>query len=224
MGLQHLTISPEIGKDIKAMYNPEKFTASRGVQFAEIAVPGLDAPIVQFVRGQSEKITLELFFDTTDQGTVDPVQDVRDLTSKVYGLMSVLSHTHAPPRLKLKWGTGGKLFNHSGTEDPWCVLESVSQEFTLFSPEGVPLRAKLNCTFRDAWTIDQQLAQTPRESSDRTKIVQVKAGQTLSEIAWLNYNDPGQWRPIAAANQLDNPRLLIPGMVLVIPSLTPGQN
>ena len=89
---------------------------------------------------------------------------------------------------------------------------------------GVPLRAKLNVTFRDAWTIEEQLQQTPRESSDRTKFVQVKQGQTLSEIARQQYDNPAQWRPIAEANNLDNPRLLTPGTVLTIPSLTPGQS
>jgi LysM repeat protein len=225
MALEKLTISPEkSGANVVALFNPEKYTASRSVQFDEIAIPGLHAPVVQFIRGQSERITLELFFDTTDQGTVDPVTDVRTLTSQVYSLMSVLSDTHAPPRLILTWGEGGKLFNAGNTISPWCVLESASQEFTLFSPSGVPLRAKINCTFRDAWTIDQQLTQTPRESSDRTKVAQVVQGQTLSAIAWQQYNDASQWRPIADANNLDNPRLLTPGQVLTIPSLTTGQN
>src|SRR5215471_5403510 len=104
MAFENLTIVPETGKEIKAKFNPEKYKASRGVQFAEIAIPGLDAPVVQFVRGQSEKITLELFFDTTDEGMVDPVTDVRTLTSQVYGLMRVLSDTHAPPRVRVTWG------------------------------------------------------------------------------------------------------------------------
>src|SRR5208337_3146101 len=138
MGLEKLTITPEKGSSISALFNPEKYTASRGVQYAEIAIPGLDAPVVQFIRGQSEKVTLELFFDTTDQGTIDPVTDVRTLTSQVYGLMRVQSDTHAPPRLIVAWGDGGKLFNYGGMTSPWCVLESVSQEFTLFSPAGGP--------------------------------------------------------------------------------------
>ena len=111
----------------------------------------------------------------------------------------------------LSWGDGGRLLNYGRKKSPWCVIESVSQEFTLFSPSGVPLRAKLNVTFRDAWTIEEQLQETPRESSDRTKLVQVKRGQTLGGIAWQQYDNPAQWRSIAEANDLDNPRLLTPG-------------
>ena len=225
MGLEKITISPETGgNDIVAMFNPEKYTASRGVQYAEIAIPGLDYPVVQFVRGQSEKITLELFFDTTDQGMVDSVVDVRTETIKVYSLMRVDRNTHAPPRCTLFWGDGGMLFAYGTQQTPWCVVENVSEEFSLFSPSGIPLRAKLNVTFRDAWTIQQQLIQTPRHSSDRTKLVRVLQGQTLSDIAWQQYNDPTQWRPIADTNELDNPRLLQAGTVLKIPTLQPGGN
>jgi nucleoid-associated protein YgaU len=220
MGPDKLTIWTEDEKTIVAQFNPEKYTASRSVQYAEAAIPGLDAPVVQFVRGQSEKVTLELFFDATEKGTVENVTDVRNDTRKVYDLMRVNSDTHAPPRCVVYWGANQKLFSHGTSVVPWCLVESVSQEFTLFSPSGIPLRAKLNVTFRDAWTIDEQLEQTPRHTSDRTKFVRVRRGETLSHIAWKAYQNPAQWRPIAEANGLDNPRLLSPGMRLKIPSLT----
>ena len=77
MAFENLTIKPERGAPIKALFNPERYTHTKGVQIAEIPVPGLDSPILQFVRGQNEKITMELFFDTTDHGMVDNVVDVR---------------------------------------------------------------------------------------------------------------------------------------------------
>ena len=96
-------------------------------------------------------------------------------------------------------------------------LESISEEFNLFSPGGVPLRAKLNVSFREAWTISQQLQVTPRHSSDRTTLHRVVRGETICQIAYEFYDDPTQWRLIADANNLDNPRLLTPGQVLTIP-------
>jgi nucleoid-associated protein YgaU len=98
-------------------------------------------------------------------------------------------------------------------------MESVTEEFQLFSPTGVPLRAKLTVAFREAWTIDEQLQETPRHSSDRTKLRRVQRGETLALIAWREYGDPAEWRAIAEANQLANPRLLVPGAVLQIPRL-----
>jgi len=221
MGLEKLTIKPEVGETVQALFNPERYSVNKGVQIAEIAIPGLDTPVLQFVRGQNEKITLELFFDTTEFGMVDDVHDVREETAKVYKLLKVTSGTHAPPRCELTWGSGGNLFSYGTHHRPQCLLESVSEEFNLFSPSGVPLRAKLNCAFREYWTVEQQIQETPRESTDRTKTRLVESGQTLSYIAWLEYRDPGAWRRIAEYNQLSNPRLLSPGSRLRIPRGTP---
>jgi len=222
MALEKLTISPERGEPIKALFNPERYTVNKSVQFADIAIPGLDSPVVQFVRGQSEKITLDLFFDTTDSGMVDNVRDVRELTGKVYNLLKVNSETHAPPRCILLWGEAGKLFSFGSRVSPWCVLESVNEEFSLFSPSGMPLRAKLSVSFREAWTIEEQLRETPRHSSDRRKMRILPRGHTLSRLAGEEYQDPGAWRLIADANQIDNPRRVPPGTELEIPPLTSG--
>jgi hypothetical protein len=219
--LEPLTITPEVGSPIKAMFNPERYTVSKSLQLAEIGIPGLDSPVVQYVRGQNEKISMELFFDTTDSGMTGSVTDVRDRTTQIYELLKVNGNLHAPPRVQLAWGSSGQLTSR-GTNAPWLVLESISEEFNLFSPEGVPLRAKLTVSFREAWTIEDQLAATPRHSSDRTKLHRVLTGETLSQIAYLEYGDPEAWRPIADANKLANPRLLQPGAVLVVPPAPTG--
>lgn len=217
MPLEKLTIIPENGAPILALFNPERYTVSKSVQLAEVAIPGLDAPVVQYIRGQNEKISMELFFDTTDLGMVGSVTDVRDQTNKVYKLLKVDGELHAPPRVTLSWGLSGQLTSHGASISPWLVLESISEEFSVFSPGGIPLRAKLNVSFREAWTIEEQLQVTPRHSSNRTKLRRVVRGETLSHIAADEYNDPEQWRPIAAANALSNPRVLQPGTILTIP-------
>jgi nucleoid-associated protein YgaU len=217
MPLEKLTILPENNGPIQALFNPERYTVSKSLQLAELAIPGLDAPVVQYVHGQNEKISMELFFDTTDLGMVDSVTDVRTLTVQVYQLLKVDGNLHAPPRVQLAWGSGGQLTSYGASISPWLVLESISEEFNLFSPGGVPLRAKLNVSFREAWTISQQLQATPRHSSDRTTLHRVVRGETLCQIAYEVYDDPTQWRLIADANTLDNPRLLTPGQVLIIP-------
>ncbi|HTS36399.1 MAG TPA: LysM peptidoglycan-binding domain-containing protein [Candidatus Solibacter sp.] len=217
MALERLTILPENSGPIQALFNPERYTVSKSLQLAEVAIPGLDAPVVQYIRGQNEKISMELFFDTTDGGMVDPVVDVRTKTARVYQLVKVDGELHAPPRVQLAWGTGGQLTSHGASISPWLVLESLSEEFNVFSPHGVPLRAKLTVSFREAWRIDQQLQVTPRHSSDRTTLHRVVRRETLCQIAYEHYNDPTQWRLIADANSLGNPRLLTPGEVLVIP-------
>jgi Contractile injection system tube protein/LysM domain len=223
MPFAKLTIITEDGStEIDALYNPEKYTVNKGVQYAEIGIPGLDEPVLQFIRGQNEKVTLDLFFDTTEQGMVDNVVDVRTLTLPVYSLLKVDTNTHAPPRFTIEWGSGQSLFGQGNTSS-LCVMESMNEEFSLFAPTGEPLRAKLTVTIRMAATVTLQFQETPRNSPNRTTVVMVVRGQNITDIAYQQYGDPTQWRPIAEANGISNPRFLDPGTTLTVPSL-PGGN
>ena len=216
-------ITEDRSTTISARYNPEKYSVNKAVQYAEIGIPGLDEPVLQFVRGQNEKVTLDLFFDTTEYGMVDNVTDVRTLTLPVYQLLIVNPETHAPPRFTVDWGTGHSLFGQ-GQYKSLCVLESMNEEFTLFAPTGEPLRAKLTVSIRMAATVKVQFQTNGRNSPDRTKIVIVVRGQRISDIAYQKYGDPTLWRPIADANGITNPRFLQPGSSLTVPSLPGGSS
>lgn len=224
MPFAKLTITTEDGNtQIQANYNPEKYSVNKSVQYAEIGVPGLDEPILQFIRGQNEKVTLDLFFDTTEYGMVDNVMDVRSFTYPVYTLLKVDTETHAPPRFTIEWGTSMSLFGQGYTSSPLCLMESMNEEFSLFAPTGEPLRAKLTVTIRMAPTILVQFQESPRHSPDRTKLVTVVRGQRISDIAYQQLGDPAQWRAIADANpSINNPRFLDAGMTLIVPSLLGG--
>ena len=202
--------SGELSEEFTVQFNPTEFTRQKGVQIAEIGVYGLDSPILQFIRGQNEKLTLELFFDTTASGMDSNAVSVTTKTNKFYQLVKIQPETHAPPRIEFIWG--GTPFK--------AIVESVQQRFTLFNPDGVPLRATLSLTLREYKTLDDQIPSPKRESADHSKQRVVQRGDTLSKIAALEYGDPAQWRPIADANPgQDNPRNLTPGTVLIIPPL-----
>jgi contractile injection system tube protein len=220
MPFAKLTITAEDGTQIVALYNPEKYSVNKSVQYAEIGIPGLDEPVLQFIRGQNEKVTLDLFFDTTAQGMTGQVTDVRTLTASVYSLLKVNPTTHAPLRFAIDWGIGKSLFVQ-GNSPYLCVMESMSEEFSLFAPTGEPLRAKLTVTIRLAATVNVQFQLTPRQSPDRTSLAQVVRGQRITDIAYQQYGDSTQWRPIAESSHLANPRFLEPGTMLKVPSL-PG--
>ena len=125
---------------MEVQYNPTQYSLSKSAQIAEIAIPGLDAPLQQFIRGQTEKLTVELLFDTAAQGMGAGATDVRTLTGPMYELVRIQPKTHAPPRLRLTWGHSGLSFK--------AIVETIDQKFVLFSPEGIPLRATLTMTFR----------------------------------------------------------------------------
>jgi hypothetical protein len=60
-----------LGRRMEVQYNPTEFSFTKGVTYAEIGIPGLDMPVQQFVRGNAESVSVELFFDTTEFGTGD---------------------------------------------------------------------------------------------------------------------------------------------------------
>ena len=222
MPFERLRIIPEAPlAAFNVLFNPERYTLSKSVQHAEIGIPGLDSPVLQFVRGQNEKITMELFFDTTEHGLAEEAKDVREETKKVYYLLKILPETHAPPRCRLVWLN--ELFSYGSSLAARCVLESVSEEFHLFSPNGVPLRAKLNVSFREYKTVEEQLKEVPRHSGDRTKVRSLKPRQTLAGLAWQEYGDAALWRLIAEENGIDNPRQLRAGVQLRIPRAGAGE-
>ena len=57
-----LRVDGRIARTIDLQYNPTELSFDKGVQLAEIAIPGLDTPLLQFVRGRAT-LMLESFFD-----------------------------------------------------------------------------------------------------------------------------------------------------------------
>jgi nucleoid-associated protein YgaU len=195
---------------IPVQFNPTEYTLEKGAQIAEITIPGIDSPILQFIRGQNERLTLDLFYDTTTLlGMGEVALDVRLLTTPIYQLAKLQPATHAPPRIRFFWGS--LAFK--------AIVENVRQQFTLFNPVGLPLRATLSVTFREYKTLEDQLSGLKLMSADHTKRHVVRRGETLSSIAAREYEDPRKWRLIADANAavLADVRRLPPGLELEIP-------
>lgn len=214
--------------DYEIQFNPKELSFEKQAQFAEIAIPGLDAPIQQFVHNQAEKLTLELFCDTTDDGMGAGARSVTEETDKFYQLVKIIPTRHAPPVVTFFWNLkfpGDSLdpvFGKQRRNSFTGVAESVRQKFTLFSPTGVPLRATVTLVLREFKPIEEQLQQLNLSSPDRTHSHVVKVGETLSSIAAKHYQMPGEWRRIAVANGIEDPRRLMAGQVLRIPAIVGG--
>ena len=101
----------DTNEELTVQYNPPEYTLSKGAQISEIAIPGLDSPLLQFIRGTNERLTLRLFFDTTDEGT-----DVREKTKHFYKLAKINSDIHAVPRCRISWGKSGRLKGDNDTD------------------------------------------------------------------------------------------------------------
>lgn len=225
---QKVSASGVLGAAIPVSFNPTEYTLNKAAQIAEVGIPGLDSPILQFVRGQAESLSLDLFFDTTESGMDDSAISVTTLTDAFYQLVKIDGQTHAPPVCFFSWGDvfpGQRAYTSIGSDNGSqqrhgfkCVVESVRQRFTLFSPQGVPLRATLTVSLKEYKTLAEQIAEINKRSADHTKAHVVQSGETLSQIASDAYGDPAQWRAIANENRLDDPLNLAPGRILAIPA------
>jgi nucleoid-associated protein YgaU len=215
------------GSVVVVSFNPTEFTLTKGAQIAEMAIPGLDQPILQFVRGQTETMTLDLFFDSTDGGMGTSVTPVTQLTDQFYQLVKIDSNVHAPPVVFFYWGPGfpgnrsypsisGSSQQRHGFK---CIVESIRQRFTLFSPLGVPLRATLSVSLKEYKTLSEQMKELNLKSPDHTKAHVVQRGETLAQISAQAYGDPTQWRAIAGENAITDPLNLKPGTMLQVPVL-----
>lgn len=217
------------GDEFEVLLNPNRYSISKSNQFSEVAIPGLDAPLLQFGRGNAQTLKMQLLFDTYDprysldrdpNGTgkmsVEKNADVRRYTKQVTDLLRVSPDLHAPPVCQFSWGN--LIFIG--------VLQQADVNFTLFLDTGLPVRATVDVTFKQYFdgTAQSGLFENKTKSSDRqsasfTKHYVIHPGDTLSHIAALHYEDPARWRPIAVENRIDDPRSIAVGDVLIIPPI-----
>ena len=194
------------GEIIECKFNPPEYTTRKEITYGELQATGSGASIQQFVSGGAERLSVELFFDTSEQQA-----DVREEYVDTFDvLVEVDPELHAPPICQFVWGDG-VMFT--------ALVESIDKQFTMFLPSGIPVRARVNVTFTEYKTSEYHQSEVDPESTDKTKTWTVTEGDTLWLIAAQEYGDPAHWRTIAEANAIQNPRALEPGTALELPPL-----
>lgn len=96
----------------------------------------------QHLGKSSTTLTLDLIFDTADEGTTDKPRSVRDRTAIIekYVLPASTKETKpAPPQLRFQWGP----FVMDG------VVDSINIDIDHFAADGTPLRAKVGLSLKE---------------------------------------------------------------------------
>lgn len=191
-------------KPVAVLFNPTDLAVDRGSHYAAMPVPGLSMPILQYIRGESDVLHLELFLDCTDAGT-----NVEDDIQRIERFVQIDSSLHAPPVVEFAWAK----YHFTG------VVTSLRKKMTLFAEDGRILRARLTASIRSYKSAEVQLRELKLSSPDRSHVRVLRENETLAHIAYEVYGDPRMWRPIALANGIQRPRFVAPGTPLWIPAL-----
>ena len=190
---------------INVMFNPTDYSVTTNMNYADINVPGLKMPLVQFVRGDSRLLNVELFLDrsNTEQSLHDDLELLRTF-------VRIDSDIHAPPVVRFQWGEGSKFDG---------VITQFQETFQMFNGDGEVIRARVKLAIKSYEAAEVQYRDLNLASPDRTKTRVIKDGDRLDLIAMEEYGNPGEWRTLAEANGIPRPRLLQVGDVLIIPPL-----
>ncbi len=200
---------------IPIKFNPSELSINRGAHYAEVPVPGLHRPLHQFVRGETETLTVELFIDaeTGASGAEVPRRESAPEANEVEAYLAALRstveidpNTHAPPVVAFHWGSTYFV----------GIVATLQEKFTLFDDAGNVTRARATLTLK---SYEPPPTASTNRSPDVTKAHVVQEGDRLDAIAAREYGDPRMWRTIAEANGVEHPRELVPGTVLDLPAV-----
>jgi nucleoid-associated protein YgaU len=204
------------GDPFTVWINPASYNHTYSIAYRDRQAQGSPGPSAEFSKVGQDTVAFDLVFDTTGvvpppkPGAALPADGAAGLVDQFSALVAKVNGSiHRPNFVKLAWAQ--LQFQ--------CVLQSMSVAYTLFKPDGTPLRATVSVTFL-GFQSEQQLARAANKSSpDLTHVVTVQAGDTLPALCYRIYGSGAHYPKVAAANDLSGFRRLRPGSRLVFPPL-----
>jgi nucleoid-associated protein YgaU len=213
VGLEKATIDilkgSRAGTRFTVLFNPSEYSIERSNAFKATSIPGLSGPLIHFINGEADVLSMELFLDDYTDKPRAGGKSVQDRLDELVSLMEIDRDLHAPPPVQFVWG---KLTFTA-------IVEKLSRKISLFQPEGTPARATLNVTFKEYKTLPELVRDPPLQSADKTRRRVMVGLDSLWALAAREYNDPTLWRAIADHNDLDDPRDVQPGDWVTVPPL-----
>jgi Contractile injection system tube protein/LysM domain len=206
-GFQSAKLQIEGGDTIQCAFNPETYTVSKTNIWTYKPNQSKDYPAPEFGGGMPMVYTMQLLLDVSLQGSDQSIKD------QANALMKAMHGGGSPPKfVTFSWGS---------TQLPKAAPLSISIHYSMFHPNGDPMRAFVDLELAqadDSSPPGQAQNPTTRGTAGlRSHIVQ--DGDSLQSIAYESYGDPTRWRVIAEANGIDDPLRIGRGTALSIPRL-----
>ena len=145
-----------IGKPMPVQFNPTSLRLS--IANKTESGQALEVRTRQYLATGSSKLTMQLVFDTADEGTTGQPVSVQTRTKLVtqFLLPEAQGKKHAPPAVRFQWGE----FLFDG------IVDSATEDIDLFADTGTPLRAKVDITITGQSASDLKLQTGPGASRD----------------------------------------------------------
>jgi nucleoid-associated protein YgaU len=197
---------------LKFRFNPKEYSVTKSAKWERTPSKGAKtAAKPEFIGADPRKVTMELLFDDWE-GRGDLVKDVQTLLEWMEPTDRSLSNNKPHPRLlKFEWGENHSLQTFLG------FISTVTVKYTLFKPNGVPVRATANISMEEVPHDPKATNPTSGSPLGRRSHV-VAAGDTLHSIAHREYDDAALWRGLAEFNRIDDPLRVWPGTRLLLPT------
>ena len=200
-----------VGEPFEVPFNPQSLKVTYSNQKASDSA-GSKANATQYVGAGTAKLALDLLFDATvPPAKGAPVSDVRELTARVRHFVQPKPSGDADtegsalvvPAARFLWGS----FKFDG------VVDQLDETISFFSAEGKPLRATVAFALSSA-EIDLAAEVNPAASgAGTTPQTPAPSGAPLQQLT-ANAGVSADWKAVATANDIENPRLIEAGTLL----------
>lgn len=190
---------------------PKDYKDRKGTKYGSVETAGQNVQSPVFAGQQNEELVVEVFFDCT--GVVEGTKESDTIGKKMKELEDIVyaynGDKHEPAYVEAVWGT----FLFRGR------LKEMLSEYTLFTPEGVPLRVKVKLTFIRFVSEEKAQKLANNQSPDMSHLVTLKAGESMAMLCRKIYGDSCLVDEVAEVNGLCGFRDVKPGTVLLFPHL-----
>lgn len=198
------------GQPYSVMINPDTIKWQRSVEYNEQQAPDTSSPSQKYKNTPTEKLSFDIVIDCT--GIVDPSRT--SMSTEIDALESIVytynGEIHRPNFVKVQWGQD---ITFGG------VLTSLDVSYTLFRPDGSPLRAKLSLSFSEYVSPSTVAKQDGATSPDLTHLVTVTEGVNLPQLCLKVWNDSSYYVQVAKFNDLNKFRNLKGISKLIFPPI-----
>lgn len=190
------------------MLNPKQFKRSVNISYNPTTTKSSFGQVNRFSQVNNEEVSIEFMIDgigTTGQKR-DVAADAEYFLAVCKGAAGLLER---PNFLRLNWGVVVMS----------AVLTSADVTYTLFKPDGTPIRAMVSASFREDRNKALSIAENARNVIANTNISYLAETENLATKAFDVYKKKVEPTLIAKANGIKKFRDIAPGTKITFPPL-----